>query len=109
MLLVFGLSNQCRAQLAIVNTAQQQEDSSTAGEATTSAITASQHAHVPTHPSLVDTTPAEKLRSLLTQKRTECSSAIASPLHTKRACTFAEAANTTRMFQIWKWIALDNL
>ena len=88
---------------------------SAAGEATTSAITAGQHAHVLTQPSLVETTPAEKLRSLLTQKHTERSSPTASPLrstrfpHTKRACTLQRQQNTTRMFQILKWIALGNL
>ena len=74
---------------------------STAGEPTTSESTedsSSQHAHGPAPPSLVETTPAEKLRLLLSRKRTERSSPIASPLRstrspcTKRARTFAEAA-----------------
>ena len=74
---------------------------STAGEATTTESiegSSSLRAHVPTPPSLVEIKPAEKLRLLLSHKRTERSSPIASPLrstrspHTKRACTFAEAA-----------------
>ena len=74
----------------------------TVGEATAYDITAesssSQHAHVPVSPSLVKINPTEKLRSLLSRKRTERSSPIASPLrstrspHTKSARTFAEAA-----------------
>ena len=73
----------------------------TAGEATDSESTessSSQCAHVPAPPNLVDTEPAVKLRLLLSRKHTERSSPIASPLrstrspHTKRACTFAEAA-----------------
>ena len=74
---------------------------STAGEATTSGITESsysQRAHVPALPSLVKIESTEKLHSLLSWKRTERSSPIASSLrstrspHTKRAHTFAEGA-----------------
>ena len=70
---------------------------SSTGEATTSESTASsssERAHVPA----VKIEPAEKLCSLLSRKRQERSSPIASPLrstrspHTKRARTFAEAA-----------------
>ncbi len=75
---------------------------SSTGEVTTSESTesspTSQCSRVPTQPSLVKTEPSEKLRSLLSRKRQERSSPIASPLrstrspHTKRARTFAEAA-----------------
>ena len=37
-----------------------------------------QHAHVPALPSLIKTEPAEKLRSLLSCKRQECSSLFVS-------------------------------
>ena len=74
---------------------------STAGEVTTNENTessSSQHTDVPATPSIVKTNPVEKLHSLLSRKRTERSSPIASSLrstrspHTKRARTFAEAA-----------------
>ena len=58
---------------------------STAGEATTSESTegsSSQHAHMPAPPSLVET---KQLCLLLSRKRTECSSPIASPLRSTRS------------------------
>ena len=60
-------------------------------------VLASMHTHVPAPPSLVEATPTEKLHLLVSRKRTERSSPIASPLrstrspYTKRARTSAEA------------------
>ena len=77
---------------------------STAGEATASESTessSSQHAHVPAQSSIISK-PADKLHLLLSRKRTERTNPIASPLRstrsprTKRARTFAEAANHHR-------------
>lgn len=72
----------------------------TVGEATADDSTessSSQHAHVAPPLHVANTEPAEKLCSLLSGKRCERTSPVASSLrttrspHTKRPCTFAEA------------------
>ena len=77
MLLVFSLSNQCQTQLAIVSTAQQQEDSLVQLEKQQLVQLLLANMHMCwAQPNLVEITPAEELHW--------------SP-HTKRACTFAVA------------------
>ena len=73
------------------------EGESTASDTTESSSSRHTHAAAPPPLHVFKTEPAEKLRSLLSGKRRERSSPIASPLrttrspHTKRARTFAEA------------------
>ena len=82
----------------MVNAPQQQEDSLVQLERQQLVQSLLTNMHVPAQPSLVETTPVEKLCSLLSCKCTERSSPIASPMrsttspHTKKAHTFAEAA-----------------